>query len=232
MARKPTGITGPVRLTAGPAGSGTVEFQQLQFPADKAATEKMVAEGFVSAIGAMPANSGQALKITDLVQNGENDFDFSLTIEGVASYLELVEAAPLTGPYEKAPDKYSVYDFAQQVLAKIGDKAARYPKGGGGKPLYLLVYVTHWAFLFSDSVIQCLRYWLASLPSPFAGVFLYKPIKVTEGLTWWLYPAEIRPGFHPSQMINAVVTNFDPRTMQAQTGTDGSVLFTFRPKGE
>jgi hypothetical protein len=226
---KPTGITGQIKLTVGGDGSGSAEFQQLPFPADKSESEKLIAQGFVAAIATLPASQGQALKITDLVQNGENDFDFSLNVEGVPSYLELVEAAPLKGPYEKAPGQYSVYVFAEQVLANIGGKASKYSGGNIGKPLYLLVYVTHWTFIFSDSVIQCLRYWLGSIPSPFTGVFLYKPVTLNEGLTCWLHPAEPRPGFHPNQVVNSMVTNFDPRSMRPQKGKDGSVFFSFPP---
>lgn len=221
---------GPVKLAVTPDEIGAAEFQQLQFPKEKQQTEAMVASGFVACIETLPGPDGQLLKMSNLVQNDENDLDFSVTVNGVASYLELVEAAPLNGPYEKAPSQYTVGAFAQQVLASIGDKAARYSGSRPGKPLYLLVYVTHWAFIFSDSVIQCLRYWLGMLPSPFTAIFLYKPVTPSDGASCWLYPAEPRAGSHPDQVINSLVTNSDPRSMRDLWNNEGgSTLFSFPP---
>jgi hypothetical protein len=219
---KPTGINGPLKIGVDADGMGAIEFEQVNFPSEKSDIERMVASAFVRCIGQMAGPGGETLQITDLVQNPEDDFDFTVTMPDGPAYLELMEAAPLHGPYKKAPAHYKPYDYASQVLAQIGEKAANYPSAGVRK-IYLLVYITHWAFILSESTVNCLRHWLASLPSPFAGVFLYMPITATEGISQWLLPAPLPAGFHPNQVINKVVTNGDPRAAEPVEG-GGAVL--------
>jgi hypothetical protein len=218
---KPTGINGPLKIGVDADDQGSVEFQQVAFPSDKASIEQLIASAFVQCIAQMPGPDGASLQMRELVQNAEDDFDFSVTLPDGPAYLELMEAAPLQGPYKRAPARYKPYEYASKVLAQIGEKAASYPRAGVHR-IYLLVYVTHFAFILSPSTINCLRYWLGSLPSPFAGVFLYMPITATEGIPEWLLPGELPAGFHPNQVINAVVTNADPRAAQAVQG--GAVI--------
>lgn len=214
---KPTGINGPLKIGVDADGQGSVEFQQVAFPTDKAEIERLIASAFVQCIAQMPGPGGARLQMSDLVQNTEDDFDFSVTLPDGPAYLELMEAAPLQGPYEKAPAQYKPYEYASKVLVRIGEKASSYPRAGVHR-IYLLVYVTHFAFILSPSTINCLRYWLGSLPSPFAGVFLYMPITASEGIPEWLLPGELPAGFHPSQVIGNVVTNADPRAAQPVQG--------------
>jgi hypothetical protein len=223
---KPTGIGGPLKLGVEADGTAQKEFLQVKYPSDKSDIEKLIAGAFVNSIATVPGPNGQTLHMSELQQNVEDDFDFTVTTGDGLAYLELLEAAPLRGPYEKASPQYMPYDYAQKMLAHIGEKAFRYPFSGV-KKIYLLIYVTHWAFIFSESTINCLRYWLAVLPSPFTGIFLYMPITEAEGITEWLYPSDLPPEFHPSHVVGRIVTNMDPRSVQATRDNDGGVGFVF-----
>src|ERR1051325_10755313 len=187
---KPTGTIGHVSVTSGPEGTRGHAFKQIEFPKDKSEIEELIASRFVKQIASTPAPGGQVLTMDNLARNCESDFDFTVMTSAGQAYLELMEAAPLEGPYEQAPGGYRPYEYAKNVLATIGEKAVRYPKAGV-KPIYLLVYITHWAFRLSDSAVNCLRYWLVSLPTPFTGIFLYAPHESSDGYIEWLYPSEV-----------------------------------------
>jgi len=84
--RKPTGITGPTKLSAGPEGA-TTEFQQLRFPSDKEAVEELVAQGFVRA---MSSRSDLGFSIQGYAQNPQDDFDFQLQTPDGLRYARLL----------------------------------------------------------------------------------------------------------------------------------------------
>jgi hypothetical protein len=196
--KKLSGFSGT--LTIGTAAEASIinDFQEFEFPSNKRECELLVASGFVKAAG--------ALQITDLKQNDEDGFDFSMVADGVPADLELMEAAPLAGPFEKAPDKYRIGDYVDRLLAEIGKKEKKY-RPSSERPIYLLLYVTHTAFIPSTSTIQSLQYWLRRPPSPFAAIFLYMPILPAQNSVC-LYPADAPKDFHPNQVADRFEMNF------------------------
>src|SRR6185503_20501917 len=128
---------------------------------------------------------------------------------------ELMEIAPLTGPYEQAPTEYKPYDFGEAILSGILKKSSRYPKNLG-RDIYLLLYVTHWSFALSDIAIACLRYWLREQSTVFRAVFTYEPIDAEEGAPHWLFPvpSELIGSFDPEQVRENVCLNLNPRNFQ------------------
>jgi hypothetical protein len=89
------------------------------------------------------------------------------------------------------------------------EKSNHYPNETE-KSLYLLLYVTHWAFALTPPVMACIRYWCARSALAFRAVFCYQPLDEEQGVADLLFP--IPP---------LVLGNFDPETIRGQD----SILF-------
>ena len=209
--KKPVGQNGFFKVTVDGAGTASGEFVSVAYPAQKDGQELVVATAFVQAMADGVHADGLPPLFANLKPLGENHFDFSVTVQGTPAYLELQEIAPLAGPYATAPAQYKPYDHAQHILAKIRAKAAKYPNDGGA-PIFLLVYVTHWSFALSATVIACLRVWLQQEATPFRAIFAFTPQPEAGGIVSWLatVPPEQIAGFDPESVRDNIVLNVNP----------------------
>ena len=191
-------------------GSVRGSYEQINFPPSKPEVENLIADWFLSSMVRASEAAGEAPLFCDLQPNAENHFDFSITTARGSAYLELQEDAPLNGPYETAPAKYEPYEYAQYILSKIREKSNKYPKKGM-RDVYLLIYVTHWAFVLSPTTLACLRVWLQQQPMVFRAIFTFLPIAWGEGESRWIYPVppELREGFDPETVRDNVCLNLD-----------------------
>ncbi|MBN9091646.1 MAG: hypothetical protein J0J01_32395 [Reyranella sp.] len=80
----------------------------------------------------------------------EADFDFAFHEEGDSRYLELQEiiipSKKRGSPYTNREQVIRSVKFSDTILSGVQSKAAKYARDVG-KPLELLLYVTHWRFL-------------------------------------------------------------------------------------
>jgi hypothetical protein len=209
---KPTGTSGPFRATVDQHGSVSGSFERIAFPESKDDVEDFFASRFIHSMNKHLAASGEKFILANPVRNVENDFDFTATSPNGPAYLELLEAAPLTGKYESAPATYKPYDYAQFILGEILKKSAKYPKAKV-RDIFLLVYVTHWTFVLSETTVACLRYWLSQKPTAFRAIFCFSLFSAEEGTPRWLSPVppELIRGFNPEAVRENVCHNLDPR---------------------
>src|SRR5690606_18601095 len=127
---------------------------------------------------------------------------------------ELMEIAPLEnlrGSYASAPSQYKPYDFAQYIYGKAMKKSSRYV-GKKSPRIVLLVYVTNWSFILSESVVCLLQYWLQSDPHNFEQVYVHHPVEPGFGFTSLLFPtpAVHWKNFDPATLKDNVVQNLSP----------------------
>jgi hypothetical protein len=90
-------------------------------------------------------------------------------------------------------------------------KSNKYPHSMKGR-IYLLFYITHWAFILSETVVALLQYWRAHKENKFEVIFCYSPIDKENGVTHLIYPTppELWAGFDPEQFKENVVQNLSP----------------------
>lgn len=207
---KPTGTTGPTLLTNKPQ-ENTAEFQKLEFPRIKEEIEQFIVKGFLRA-----AIEKQFFPVGEVEasQNEQDNFDFSLKIQGTLKSLELTEIAPLEHlrtTYEKAPNSYRPYDFAKYIFEKIMAKSLRSRTSNKGG-LILLAYVTDWHFVLSSTVVALLQYWLCHTAHSFEAVYCYSPIEKDSGVLEVFYPTpkEFWISFNPESYKENFVTNLPP----------------------
>lgn len=212
---KPTGVSGYFGVQVGADGEVTGGFEQVPFSEEKTAVEERIVDRFLASTNKHLASSGDRFIFSDPKGNPEADFDFTVTSANGPAYLELMEIAPLSGPYSDAPASYKPYEFGKAILSGIMKKSARYPKKLD-RDLFLLTYVTHWTFALSESVIACLRYWLGIQPTVFRAIFSYEPLDAEEGVPRWLSPVppELLGSFDPERIRDNICLNLDPRKGQ------------------
>jgi hypothetical protein len=208
---KPIGVNGPVKIKVGP-DSCNVEFQQLDFPKTKEEIEAFIVRGFLR--DAVANNSLPPVSVAPH-QNAQDDFDFTLTIEGhEPKSLELMEIAPLEhvrGSYAMAPDKYKPYELAEYIKTKVLKKSERY-RTSTGSGIVLLLYVTDWHFVLSESVLELLQYWLARTSHCFQAIYSYQPIDAAFGVVHVIFPSVSRSNFDPEVFRGNDVWNANPVT--------------------
>jgi hypothetical protein len=132
-----------------------------------------------------------------------------------------MEVAPLAkceGSYEKAASGYRAGELAAAISKDIFKKSRHYKKPK--RELFLLLYLTYWAFAFGQATIQLLRYKLRKHRHVFNAVFYLAPIDDTVGVLHWLYPVppEFLFNFKPEEHENAFTLNFDYQKFQVTHG--------------
>lgn len=209
---KPTGISGYFGVQVGADGKLIGGFEKVPFPEEQTGIEKRIVDRFLASANKRLAPNGDRFLFSDPEKNPENDFDFTVMSANGPAYLELMEVAPLSGPYSDAPASYKPYEFGKAILSGIMKKSTRYPKNLD-RELFLLVYVTHWTFALSENVIACLRYWLGVQPTVFHAIFSYEPLDAEEGVPRWLSPSspELLGSFDPEKIRDNICLNLDPR---------------------
>jgi len=110
--KKPTGTSGPTRITAGIGP----EFLPLRYPDTKAEIEQLMMSG------ALTSAKARGIEVYSLTgepsQNDENNFDFDLPTVRGTEYLDLTEIALLKnrGGYSAGATVFPVGDFADAVF--------------------------------------------------------------------------------------------------------------------
>jgi hypothetical protein len=186
MPRKPRGINGPVRITA---GGPPPEFMPNSLPAAKSGIEKMMVDGALSAQRAL------SLDIWSLdgepKQLEEDSFDFELPTKQGIQHLDLVEFAPLTrykGSYESVPNKHNVGELADAFWSLVKKKSSHYGQSRRAR-VHLLIYITAFHFLPNESVFRLLELYCRRKSHGFLSVTFYSPIDMESGMVRPLYPA-------------------------------------------
>lgn len=165
---KPTGTSGYFQAQMSVDGKVVGSFEAIPLSKEKTEVEKHMVERFIASMIKYFETTDDRFFMADPQLNPQDDFDFTVASPNGPAYLELMEIAPLTGPYEQALAEYKPYDFGEAILSGILKKSSRYPKNIG-RDIYLLLYVTHWSFALSDIAIACLRYWLRVCSRPFSA---------------------------------------------------------------
>lgn len=212
---KPTGTSGFFRAQVRPNGDLVGSFEKIAFSEEKTAIELQTTERFIASMNMHRGKTRDRFFLENPSSNRENDFDLTVSTPDGPAYLELMEIAPLAGPYGQAPSKHKPYDLAKTILSRVLEKSNCYPKETG-RPIFLLLYITHWAFALSDTTIKCLRYWLKAQPTLFRAIFTYSPIDEKEGESRWLFPVppELIGSFDPEHFRDNVCLNLNPQEWQ------------------
>jgi len=209
--QKPTGTSGPIRLTTGLNG-GQAEFVQLSWPKTKGDIEDFIVRGFLNT-----ANKQGILhaSIESLKRNALDDFDFTVTTASGPGYIELMEIAPLEHfgtTYSQAPASYKPYDFAHYILDKILGKSIRY---SSDTQMMLLLYVTDWHFKLDLNTLKLLKYWTAHSRHCFKSIYYYHPVSEENGIAHIVFPTPDNwLGFNPDKYSRVVASPLDPNDWQ------------------
>ncbi len=219
---KRRGEIGSIKMSAGPAGP-SVEWEKIPLPEGKADLEQFYAEQFVAAFNRAPLLPG--LLITEVRQNAENSLDFTLLTSLGQKWLELMEVAPFEFfgvPPDQAPNTHKPYDLAQWLHGKIMEKSRKYRSTRPGN-LFLLLYLTDWRFLPSETAISLLQFWCNRKAHSFEAIFVYMPMTATEGHISLIAPtpSSFWKGFKPDMYRDNKTINLDPAKWQAVTGHTG-----------
>jgi hypothetical protein len=185
MPRKPRGINGPVRITA---GGPPPEFMPNSLPATKAGIEKVMVDGARSAQRALSINTWNLAGETKQLE--EDSFDFELSTTKGTEHLDLVEFAPLAkykGSYENVPNKHNVGELTDALWSLIKQKSKHYGLARRGK-VHLLIYITDFRFFPSDPVFTLLELYCQRKSHGFLSVAFYSPIDMESGVFRQLYP--------------------------------------------
>lgn len=186
--KKPQGRSGPIRMS-GAASKWAV----IDFPDEKAARELMIAEMFVRA-----ANQFIMLEspeqppyppFSNLIQNEENDLDFTITTSYGLKRMDLVEFAPLDkhGPHFKdAPRQLDQATKADLLLELVRRKSVRQ----GGPDRLLLIYVTEQGFWVDPIAIEIMRRDLDRKSPRFERIYYVSPRDLTVGSVSEIFPGK------------------------------------------
>lgn len=208
--KKPTGETLVTHVAAGPDGV-MLKCSVLKYPEVKEDVERFIAEKFLATCA---AKGHLPYTVSELRQNVQDDLDFTLATATGDRYLELMELAPfhgVKGGFSQAPARYSPFGVAREIVDKLLSKSARYV-AVPNKPIDVLVYVTHWAFVPSEVCVALMQYWLCLSSHRFCYVFLYCPITEHDGIHYRLFPTPMEHwhGFDPLEYRESVVQCLSP----------------------
>jgi hypothetical protein len=203
---KPTGAIGPIKVETSPSGA-VATWEKIAFPTSKPEIEQLIIDLFINTF---KANGATFLKVQ---QNDENDFDYMLTIPGWCVYLDLCEFIYFDGqgkPYSEHASKLYSFLLAEQLTDAVIKKSNHYGKSGE-TPIHLLLYITHWRFLYSEVAIRLAQHFLKNENIVFENVFLLIPIDGKSGELRALFPS-IDPleGHAPSEYNEHFFVNFGP----------------------
>jgi hypothetical protein len=176
MPKKPIGDNGPYKF-----GNGTVERQKITYPDDKVSQEGMITALFVEAC---QRQAGIVFSVQTLP---EADHDGRLVSDAGEIDLQLKEIVLARGkgsPYETRANQYLAGDFADGVIELIERK----PYAPTGRPLWLVLYSTHWAFNPAPPVKFLLHKYFVRKPANYAHVCVMEILAADHGEVTGLYP--------------------------------------------
>lgn len=188
--KKPVGENGLIKLYVTEGIKTSKDFIKVKLPENKADIEKFFATKFLKVIKIK--KWFKRYENADISPNQENDLDFVLKTDEGEYHLELMEIAPLDyfkTDFKNAPNLYYDYNFAKYVFEKITSKSNKY-KSIKDRPLSLLLYITDWKFLLSNTVISLLQYWLVSSNHSFTEIYYITYIDDDSNELFIIYPTE------------------------------------------
>jgi hypothetical protein len=170
--RKTTGEIGPTLVTMSAEGT-TAKICHVDLPTDKEGVEQFFASRFVATFNETRP-FGPTVQLSDLKQNDTSDLDFRITCP-IADYMELAELNPRSEAFGRSAygdGKLNIYDYSKWIFNRIiKKKGLHYGPQVSGRTM-LLLYVTHWQFLTSDRIVECLRSHVQVHGCRFAAVFV------------------------------------------------------------
>lgn len=187
--RKPRGTTGSVQLGGGKPSA----FVPIELPDTKEDIQDEILDGALRAgkekdDPSLPwfyRHAGRP------VTNEENNFDFTLEIDGGEEYLDLIEAAPLAtsgGSYEKLPLAYSQGELADALFRAILRKVIKYGPAGY-RTIHLLLYDTDQKLRLGQGILDLLAVALQRQPAqPFTSVVYYTMTSKGQGRLALIHP--------------------------------------------
>ena len=121
--RKPIGESGPVRVTHTADGETKIEWEKIEYPAEKSDQELAVAAAFVNSLNSEQKSDWKVAPLK------ENDFDFEIQNSDEKRYLELQEIVipgkKRGSPYLAGEQVIDSAKFAKTITEKIASKAIR-----------------------------------------------------------------------------------------------------------
>ena len=183
MPRKPTGRIGPARLSLTPKGP-EVSWNEVSFPEAKADIEAKIVRYFVDSFRKHGAT------ILGVQQNEESNFDFTLKLPGgdVALELREVHFGQTSGnPYLETGLWVASLPYAEQIALAVEEKSRKYCRLG--TPVDLLLYITHWRFVPSETVVRLAQYLINFQRPLFENVFFLIPFDAKDAQLRLLYPS-------------------------------------------
>ena len=209
--KKRTGELGPTKIAKRPDGSHTAEIISARLSPRKEEVESLFATKFVEQFNQlMPLGAG--CTISGLKQNGTGDLDFRITCS-VADYLELAELNPQSQEFGRSSlrsGKFNIHTYARWIWLKLIKKKQRtYGADTAGRTI-LLLYSTHWQFLPTDKVPECLTSTLSIEGCQFSGVFLVKTNTTDLTVIDKVWPHWGSPPRAPKEYAGFTGTNLAP----------------------
>lgn len=167
---KPQGTGGPIVFT-----EDNIEWRVNKLPGGKADRELYIAELLVSAKLIKQESRPSLRPLSELVQNDENDLDFTVSTAEGPKLLELAEFAPLKefGPrFEEAPHALDQSRKLPLALELCRKKSIH--QGGPGR--VLLLYTTEHAFELDDLTMELMKREFAKNPPRFDRIYNLVPV--------------------------------------------------------
>lgn len=199
--KKPSGYFAFTRISSN-GEEVKSEFNEISFSSNKEEIEWYFCHQFCYQM----IKSGAT--INEVIQNEENNFDFTLKVPSGAIYLELTEVVinkKGQSPYSSQGNQWIRYqEFVNAAIKIISKKSTGYQKSD--IPIHLLMYNTHWGFAPNHEIIALLQYDLKRIEHSFENIFYYNPIDETEGELRVLFPSSLKylDGFDMEQLRERV----------------------------
>ncbi len=172
MSKKPTGITGPYKVSIN-SGQVTGQQEKIAWPSDQKEIERKILEYFIREF----EKSGA--KFLDVKDGGTKELDFLVTTPNGKAYIELMEVVLADhdqNPYQKGTQVHSVADYARKIFENVKNKKIKKYGFNHQTPIDLLLYVTHEQYSPNESAIQALRHYFKENKHPFSYIFFLTPL--------------------------------------------------------
>jgi hypothetical protein len=157
----------------------------VPFPSKKEEIEKLVAHQWL----AEAQKTDQSIR--GYMQNEQDNFDLTVSTDSGDVSMDLVEFVYRDQqgcPYEGQNLAIAFSDFASQIRDTVKKKSDHYGKASG-RPIYLLVYVTHWRFVPAHpDLIALAQYFIATNPTIMEKVYFLAPMP-RGGISFVLFPS-------------------------------------------
>jgi hypothetical protein len=159
---KPSGTSGFFQVRANEQGDISGAFVPTPYSTEKAEIERQMVVSFISSMNKNLATSCEELFLSNPKQNQENNIDFTVDSPNGLAYLELMEIAPLKGPYTTASSSYKPYEFARLFLPESSKNRITMPRPKGETFSYSSTSRTGPSFPLHRLLLACVIGWLGN----------------------------------------------------------------------